>query len=239
MKHSRIGALVVGMGMAASVASAQGIPGFRPLAQTARVSFFTRSATPAGGHDRADMKRTDSFVERMERELGQPLTTPISYYRYERPEDIAAQTGVYATGLTRVGDSVVHATQGYNPHELVHAVAGHLGNPGVFFHEGLAVALGDEGRWGGRDVDALARTRAASFSTRSLLAVFDRSDADLAYPLAGSFVKHLIATDGMPRLLAFFRACGPKSGGTDAVFLSTYGRSLDQAVAAWQQGLRA
>jgi hypothetical protein len=230
--------MVAAVGMVASAASAQTLPGFRQMAGTSRVAFFSRSGGDFGSRQKADVKRTDAFLARMEKTLEQPLAAPLSYYTYERPEDIAAQTGVYAYGLTRVGDSVVHSTTTYHPHELVHAVAGGLGDPGRFFHEGLAVALGDEGRWGGRAVDALARTQAATVDRKALVKSFDALPADVAYPVAGSFVKDLIARDGLPKLIEFFRAC-PKGANVDAAFLRTYGRSFQGAFEEWQQRVAA
>jgi hypothetical protein len=226
--------MVAMVGLVAQAASAQTLPGFRQMAGTSRVAFFSRGGSDFGGRQKADVKRTDAFLARMEKTLAQPLAAPISYYTHERPEDIAAQTGVYAYGLTRVGDSVVHSTTTYHPHELVHAVAGGLGDPGRFFHEGLAVALGDEGRWDGRAVDALARAQAQKVDLKTLLKSFDRLPADVAYPVAGSFVKHLIDREGLPQLIEFFRAC-PKGVSVDAAFLRTYGRSFQAAFGEWQQ----
>jgi hypothetical protein len=215
----------------------QAVPGFREVGQSERVRLYTRSSSKPSRRQRADLERTDSYLARLETQLGQPLGKPVDYYRYERAEDIAAQTGVYAIGLTRIGDDVVHSTLDYHPHELVHAVAGRLGDPGRLFHEGLAVALGDEGRWGGRDVHELARARARGLDWRGLRDVFERRDADAAYPLAGSFVKHLIETGGLPRLAAFFRACTSGSRGVPAAFRVAYSRTLEDAVSDWQESL--
>jgi hypothetical protein len=234
VSRSRLSALVVAMTMTAPlVCQAQSVPGFRPAGQTARVRFFSRTSAKV---DRRQAERTDSFIARIENDLGHELPEPIEYYRYERPEDIAAQTGVYATGLTRVGDTIVHSTFDYHPHELVHAVAGRLGNPGRFFHEGLAVALGDGGKWGGRSVHDIASRWARSLDWAALREVFERRDPDVAYPLAGSFMADLIATDGLPRLAAFLRACPRPTAAIDA-FQRVYGRSLEEAVAQWQEGL--
>ena len=236
---SRIGRyalLAMGATVLPAMSGAQTLPGFREAGRTANVRLFTRAESKPGRQARADLKRTEQYLTRLQSELGQPLPAPIDYYRYERPEDLAAQTGVYATGLTRLGDTIVHSTFDYHPHELVHAVAGRMGDPGRFFHEGLAVALGDEGRWGGHDVHDIAR-RAPALDWRGLQEAFDRRSADVAYPLAGSFVKHLIETDGMERLTEFFRACKPGSRRTEAAFRATYGRALTDAVADWQEQL--
>jgi hypothetical protein len=93
--------MVAVVGLMAQAAWAQTLPGFRQMAGTSRVAFFSRGGSDFGGRQKADVKRTDAFLARMEKTLAQPLAAPISYYTYERPEDIAAQTGVYAYGLTR------------------------------------------------------------------------------------------------------------------------------------------
>lgn len=236
---SRIGSwalLAIGAMGLPGVCEGQSLPGFHEVGRSAHVRFFARGEAGGGRRLRADMKRTETYIAHLQSELGQSLPEPIDYYRYERPEDIAAQTGVYATGLTRVGDTVVHSTFDYHPHELVHAVAGRLGDPGRFFHEGLAVALGDEGRWGGRDVHGIAR-RAPVLDWRDLQDSFERRSPDVAYPLAGSFVKHLIERDGLDRLVEFFRACAPGARRAEPAFRATYGRSLADAVAEWQESL--
>lgn len=218
------------------VGESQSVPGFREIGQGARIRYFSRSESKLDRRGRADLARTDAYLGRLESLLDQRLASPIEYYRYERPEDVAVQTGVYATGLTHIGDTVVHSTLDYHPHELVHAVAGQLGDPGRLFHEGLAVALGDEGRWAGRRVDALAASREQPLDWRGLRDVFQQRDVDTAYTLAGSFVTSLIDSDGLPQLAAFFRRCAnPKR--VEAAFLATYGRSLDEAVADWRKGL--
>jgi hypothetical protein len=90
--------MVAVVGLAAQAVSAQTLAGFRQMAGTSRVAFFSRSGGDFGGRQKADVKRTDAFLAQMEKTLTQPLARPISYYTHERPEDIAAQTGVYATG---------------------------------------------------------------------------------------------------------------------------------------------
>lgn len=215
---------------AGTLAAAQTPPGFRQMGTTSRVSFFTRAPLP---RDRSDLKKTDAFLARMESELRQPLGARLDYYRYERPEDIAAQTGVYAYGLTRIGAGVVHSTSTFHPHELVHAVAGRLGDPGRFFHEGLAVVLGDEGRWEGRALDTVLRGRVRGLDRRKLVEEFDSLPADLAYCAAGSFVQHLIDAYGRPRLLEFFRGAR-KPSEASAAFLRVYERSFADEFAAWR-----
>ena len=209
--------------------------GFKEVGQLARVRYFAPAESRPGRRERDAVRRTDEYLARLEVRLGQRLAQPIEYLRHERPEDIAVRVGVYATGLTRIGDDVVHSTLDFHPHELVHAVAGHLGNPGRMFHEGLAVAIGDEGRWGGHGVHEMARAYAQGQSWRSLNTVFDRLHPDVAYPLAGSFVLQLIENEGEQRLISFFRECGSDPVKAPVAFRTVYGYSLEQAVARWQR----
>jgi hypothetical protein len=217
----------------ALAAHAQTPPGFHRVGMTSRVSLFVRAGRAS---DRRDLKRTDAFLARMESELAQPLDAPLDYFRYERPEDIAAQTGVYAYGLTSLGSDVIHSTASFQPHELVHAVAGRLGNPGRFFHEGLAVVLGDEGRWEGRDVDDVLRGRVRNLRLERLTSDFDALPADLAYSAAGSFVRRLVQARGQAALLEFFRAARTPSQASGA-FIRVYGRSLASELEAWRTEL--
>jgi hypothetical protein len=209
-------------------AQAASLPGFVLAAETEHVSFFTR------GQD-VDSARVERRVEELADLLGQPLGQRVSYYRYDTAQELAAGTGHYAAGVTFPGTAEVHSTEAFHDHELVHVVAGQLGDPGTFFQEGLAVAIGNGGRWQGRPVDRVAQAHSHA-DVEGMMAAFDRFDAAVAYPVAGSFVKHLIRTHGLPRVASFFRACPP---GTDIgrAFARTFGHSLAEAAAAWRGSL--
>ena len=107
----------------------------------------------------------------------------------------------------------------------------------MFFQEGLAVAIGNEAKWQGKDVDSLARKSAAGVKLSSLVARFDSLDPDAAYAMAGSFVNRLIKTQGIAKVAEFFRACGPAGTNPAAAFARTFGQSLDEAGAAWVASL--
>ena len=62
---------------------------------------------------------------------------------------------------------------------------------------------------------------------------FDALDPAVAYPLAGSFVGHLVRTYGVPRVAAFFRASGYSGVPRAAAFQETFGVSLDEAGVSW------
>jgi hypothetical protein len=201
--------------------------GFTVTAETPRFVFYAR-----GGH-KVDARRSEAFLGRVEGLLGTRVTGRAEYYRYGSPEEIAAGTGTYASGVTFAGTREIHTTHDFHAHEIVHLVAGQLGDPGAFFHEGLAVVLGNEGKWNGKDVSEVARPVARGASFASLLAQFDRMDPQRGYPLAGSFVSYLVRTHGLSRVADFFRGCAPGGRNRDAVFAQVFGRSLDAAGADW------
>ena len=214
--------------LAGSASQAAPLPGFVLTGQTPRVSFYSRG-------ENVDASKVERRVAELERLLGQPLGRRVSYYRYATPQEVAAGTGHYAAGVTFAATGEVHSTEAFHDHELVHVVAGQLGDPGAFFQEGLAVALAGKGRWQGRSPDGLAR-RAGELDLRAMAAGFDRFDPEVAYPVAGSFVSHLIRTHGLGQVVAFFRACGP---GADplAEFARSFGRPLETEATDWRRAL--
>lgn len=212
-------------GLAAPQAMASSLPGFALTAQTAHFSFYSR-----GG--KVDAQKNERFLATLEKELGTHYDGHADYYRYDRPEDIAAATGAYAQGVTYAKDRQIHSTQTFHAHEIVHLIAGQLGDPGPFFQEGLAVALGNEGRWEGSDVDALAKKTLQRTAALDLVNHFDSVDAHQSYPAAGSFVRALIRAYGIEKVTAFFRDCQRPEART-AAFAREFGVPLDQAVSNW------
>ena len=185
--------------------------------------------------DEVDTKKVTQTLERYEKLLGQHVVGPIHYYRYARPEDIAQFTGYYADGITLAADGEVHSIQSCHAHELVHVVAGRMGDPGAFFREGLAVALGDEGKWHGRDVDRVARQDARREDFASLVREFSSRDPERSFALAGSFVKWLGHRYGWTRVADFFR--GAASDTSSVRFASTFGMSIEDGGRAWLASL--
>ncbi|HUG52906.1 MAG TPA: hypothetical protein VMR21_04875 [Vicinamibacteria bacterium] len=218
----------VALALAAASVQAAPLPGFVLAAQTPRVSFYSRGQS-------VETQKVEKRVAELERLFGQSLGRRVSYYRYESAQEIAAGTGHYAAGVTFAAAGEVHSTQAFHDHELVHLVAGQLGDPGAFFQEGLAVAVANKGEWQGRSADRLAR-RESSVDVAALVASFDSFDPQVAYPVAGSFVAHLIRTQGIGQVTAYFRACRP---GTDSLaqFARSFGQPLEAAAAAWRSAL--
>jgi hypothetical protein len=226
-------AATLALGILASTGlNAAPLPGFALTAQTEHFSFYTRSKQAV------DAQKTEQYVAKVEELLGQRLSGRADYYRYSSAEEIQFATGQYAAGLTFAtsGPGQIHSMKAFHPHEIVHLVAEQLGNPGTFFHEGLAVAIGDEAKWGGKSVNAIAKDMVkAGTSVSALVAQFDRMDPQRAYPVAGSFVAFLIKTQGIAKTAQFFRACS--GGNTATAFHHTFGLSMDEAGAGWVAAL--
>lgn len=205
-------------------------PGFALAAETQHFSFYTRSK------QKIDSGKSERYLAQVEALLGQPLDGRAEYFYYERPEDIAAATGTYAAGLTYVAAREIHSTRAFHPHEIVHLLAGQLGNPGVFFQEGLAVVIGDERKWYGRKVDDLARPVAAQLRPQMLASRFTDLDPNVAYPVAGSFVAHVIDRHGVAKVREFLQACGPGQG-WERAFARVFGQSFEAAWTDWSRSL--
>lgn len=231
-----LGAAILGFSLLlVPAADAAPLAGFVARTETRNLTVYAR----------ADAKVTSDGqrqIERIATLLGQADVPRFEYYQHESASEIAAYVGHFVSGITFPSRRRIHSTRDAQDHELVHAVASQLGNPGAFFHEGLAVVLGNKGRWQGRKVDEQARRTASGASFRSLLAAFEPSrdglrfaDAD-SYAVAGSFMAHLEKRHGIAKVAAFFRAC-PNPQRVEAAFVQTFGLSLDEAGATWTADL--
>lgn len=221
-------AVLAGLTVAAILASgpsaSAALPGFTLAARTPRISFYSRG-------QKVDVAKVEASLTRIEGELGTRLAGHASYYRYASAQEVAAGTGHYAAGVTFAGQ--VHSTSACHDHELVHLVAAQMGDPGRFFQEGLAVALGDESR-------GLRKTAKKALSggqpLTAWIAGFDGQDSGAAYAVAGTFVRHLIDTQGMDKVRALFRA-SRSEGDVPRAFAATFGQGLEEAAASFRASL--
>jgi hypothetical protein len=209
-------------------------PGYALAAQTAHISFYVSQGLDLS----VAASKTESFLQDTAARLGVPLDDArVDYYRHPRQVDVAAETGVYATGVARPGVDDIHSVLDYHPHEVVHIISAKLGRPGAFFDEGLAVALGDRGKRGGVSVDTLAKNDLGRVELASVLNTFDRVDPQVSYPIAGSFVRYLIKLHGLPKVVQFFRACHAGPSARDTAFASVFGAPVNEALSTWAASL--
>jgi hypothetical protein len=207
-------------------------PGFELRGQSAHFAFYAADSSP-----KPEIERSERFLAKVERELGLRVSGQSAYLLVGHPSDIFAATGLYTEGVTNLDSGVIMSVRGFHPHEIVHRVAGELGNPGLLFHEGLAVALGDKGRVGGQRVDRLARRALERRAFEEYLRGFRGFPPEEAYAVAGSFVGSLLRRYSVDQVVAFFRACGGRGVPCPEAFARVFGASLEQAVTEWQRDL--
>jgi hypothetical protein len=228
MKMPALAAAVM-MVAVASVEAAP-LPGFAPVAQSEHFTFYGRSQS-----EKVDVSGSEKVLRRIAELLGQTEVPRSEMFLHETAGDVAAVTGLYAGGVTYPQLGQIHTTDGARDHEIVHRVAHLLGDPGSFFQEGLAVALGDKAKWQGQQVDRVAKKIAGKVSIQSLISSFKSSDPQIGYAVAGSFVNFLIKTHGIETVVKFFRAS--KGEQTSVAFAQAFGLSLDSAGAAWASAI--
>jgi hypothetical protein len=207
---------------------------FKLVVRTSHVDYFV----PKGG--RVDVRRTEAFLDRLFSLLGAaPEGWRIQYYRHASVDELSARVGYRVSGVTDTGTGRIDSAWDYHPHELVHAVAGRLGRPPVFFAEGLAVALTGRGLWNGRAVDRVAaREMAVRRTLEPFLDAFGEQDPSTAYAVAGSFVAFLLDRDGIEPMLAFLQGCGAPGRSYDDAFRRAYGSSVARRTIEWMAWLR-
>lgn len=209
------------------------LPGFHLVAATARVDYFAMSDSKARVDDARKVERQ---LEEIEKRLGRRGPERLSYYRVTYTADMERLTGRPWLGITDQQGRRIISSVAVHVHELVHAVAVQFGDPGRFFHEGLAVALaGDEGTSGKR-LERSAREGLAQRPVSRYWSDFDTLASPDAYAVAGSFVQHLVARYGLPRVLEFFRGC--ETCPRDEMFARTFGVTMADAAASWSAQVR-
>jgi len=209
-------------------AQAAPLPGFALVSQTPHFLFYSRDP-----HLKIAANEAERCLREISELLGQPVKGQTEFFRHERAEDVAAYTGVYSTGFAEQSGDRLHSALPNHPHEIVHIVAFRLGQPGDFFQEGLAVALGDHGKVGGVAAERVAKAALAHCRATTVVAAFRDVDPTAAYAIAGAFVEHLIRTRGVAKIVEFFRACPDGPSQRDVAFARVFGRSLDAELTDW------
>jgi hypothetical protein len=206
---------------------------WKPVARTAHAAYY------AAGGSSIDVRRSEAYIGQLGSLFGPaPAGWRIEYYRHASSNALRDRVGFEALGVTDLATGRIDSIRDFHPHELVHAVAGRIGRPPVFFAEGLAVALAGAGRWRGRDLDAAARQAlAANPSLEPFLTHFTEQDPDTAYAVAGSLTAYLLDRFGIEPMVAFLSGCGSSPQGYESAFRRAYGRTVAGATLDWQRAL--
>jgi hypothetical protein len=247
--------------LAAALASASACAGGGPLGpapdapldhRLLSVHFDYRFA--AGDTIRPDeVAINDRAYEIIRDALETDFSRRIEFDKFFSAEHIAQLTGVRTSGGFVLGGRIF-LTRALDPHEIVHVIAQEeLGRPSDFFDEGIAVNFGGLRVVDGEvtlfpsalrnfDVDDEARSVLAggrfSGSIRQILASgsFDSLPFEVTYPLAGSFVKFLLRTRGVPALKTFFSASHAADAlpAIESALEEAFGAPVDALEAEWR-----
>lgn len=201
--------------------------------------------------DGVDSAWQEAYHEWAVAELG---VTPqvIQYNKYQTRAQMAALTGRGNTnGFADAPASAIHTLFPTDNHEVVHIYAASWGFPVALFEEGLAVAHQTNPsahdfvpRWGGTALDDLVRRLRAldgvpPIAVIAETAAFRARDGDIMYPVAGSFVRFLIDTQGIGAMRRLYGEMPNDAtlSTVRAAFFRTYGFTLDEADARWVASL--
>jgi hypothetical protein len=187
--------------------------------------------------------------------LGVQIPQKIEYYKYRSRQDMGDHTGNYNTnGFAEPARFEIHTLWPTDNHEVVHIYTALVGRPSDFFNEGIAVAMQTnppagnlEAFFNGQQVHEACR-QYLQFGT--LVVPLDRAiqtdsfraitDQVLSYREAGSFVRFVIDTYGMPPVREFFRNSnrGDDLATIKQRFNAAFGVPFDAAESAWMSMLR-
>jgi hypothetical protein len=117
-------------------------------------------------------------------------------------------------------------------HELVHIIAGSVGDPPALFSEGLAVYLQESEKWDGFHIDAWAKAfdeHKMLFPLEQILTFIEigpeESKPAIAYPQAASIVKYLAGRYGFDKLMQAYKEL---KGGSDEAIIESNRRRFSQ-----------
>lgn len=225
----RIRAAIALLLLLASASPVRAAAGISRQAESPRFIHFASAPQPKR------VRVRERFTERLEAKLGVRVSRRIEFFAYEGQQEVTRALGRPLAGFFAQDLAQVHAAPEAEEHELVHVVSYELGNPGLLFNEGLAVALGNEGRLGRQPVDRIARSILQRLDAETALELAGKGQSYEASCVAGSFVARLIKVHGLPKMAAFFRASGKR--GKPVAFEATFGIDLRTAAADWGRSL--
>lgn len=144
-------------------------------------------------------------------------TVRLVFYKYIDREHLRKITGKETNGFAEIANNSFHTIWKVDNHECVHAiVTAYVGNPPALFNEGVAVAhqagynqyLTFVPGWNGKNFDTISQTfkkanRLPPVDSLLTSRDFWKHDADVVYPVSGSFVNYLIDAYGIEKVKSF------------------------------------
>jgi hypothetical protein len=228
-------------------------PSQSPLPVTGESASFRYHSEP---NDSVDTNWQEIYHGWAIAKLGVQIPRKIDYFKYQSRQDMGDHTGKYNTnGFADPATFEIHTLWRTDNHEVVHIYTALVGRPSDFFNEGIAVAFQTdppagnfESVFNGQSVHQACQQY---LQLGTLVLPLDRvvttndfraiSDDVLSYHEAGSFMRFVMDTYGIERLVDFFRLSGRDDDLSTIKqrFATTIGVPMNTAEAAWTAMLRA
>jgi hypothetical protein len=201
-----------------------------------------------GAAIRNALKQRDDYQVALQRRESQ--LPPVPRPRAEQDPVGQFLAGMEVTGVANrdafvdLDERALHTIRPTDNCQVVHLFTSEWGQSVPFVKEGTAVAFQIDPtgnripRWNGTPVHAVARTLCAERRLLPLTALIETADwrshdPEVAYPQAGSFIRWLIDSHGLPRLRVLFDTAPQDASSLRATFAVAYGFTLEDAEQEW------
>ena len=245
MAIGKLGAIAVLVALPAACSGQRTIQ--RQLTETARSAHYVFNFAPGDG---VNIDWQERFFEWATTTIGVTVDRPIHYYKYLSREHMKDVIGVgHSNAHADVRQFALHTLWRADNHETIHLLASRFASPGPvpLFAEGFAVAhqvdptKGDFApNWNGRYLpEHIAALRADGRFVpphQMLTATTFRAVSDVvSYPIAGSFVRHLLDRFGYEKVKDLLRHGNPDDAEATvrSTFASVFGMTIEQVEADW------
>lgn len=182
----------------------------------------------------------------------------LNYYKYKYREHLTDLTGRNTNGFAEIGTLNFHSIWHPEGHENVHVlVLNEWGHPPALFTEGIAVALAPQpiygfanfianSTWNGQNLHDIAVSLFQQQKIPELEVLlesnsFHKISTDIAYPIAGSFIRYLLEQFPLESLKEFFKSTSfydsPEQ--CSSVFGQIFGKNLSDCWEEWERSLIA
>ena len=217
------------------------------LTATIQTAHFIFHYTPG---DQIDTARQEAYYNWVVPTLGVSVPQKLECFRYHDRAQLARMTGKQTNGFAEPGTYKYHTIWEWDNHESTHCLVSSLiGLPPALFTEGFAVSLQTDPlsnrlvpMWNMTKLHTLAKQYLQAGSIPSLDALLEsvsfhnNFDANITYPVSGSYCQYLVDTKGMVLMKSFMARSSyyDSIAQTKANFLAVYSVTLDSN---WQEWL--
>jgi hypothetical protein len=201
--------------------------------------------------DSVDAERQEVYHGWATARLGVEMPRKLQYRKYRDRVHMERINGRQTNGFAEPAAFIAHSIWAYDPHEALHVYSALVGTPPDFFNEGIAVAMAVDPSannfvsiFGITPIHITARNAMRSGTLPSVESMmtsqgFQRLQATLSYPIAGSFVDYLLQSRGMTSMMGFFRSStrADAAAVVESRFATAFGLSVAEADSGWRQFL--